>query len=252
MQTGRSCQFKGWIATTFDTYPLALLPSACSGGGNNLSCKRATMITFQLNDTARPFEKEIRYTLGLWAINQSHPIAFSSNSDNGISIGTEPDARIRISPRFTTPSSALRAHPFVQLDGTAADRYHPASTDLLASAFQMVNALQEYSPPEYDELNRYQYKTSYQKRLNNANDNLVQQCFEAISTALQLPLKSVPTRFFLSHDIDIVYGAILEDGNNVIRKGRIDLFLKMLFNLAIARPEWLNMDQIMSLESAHD
>src|SRR5689334_6810772 len=210
------------------------------------------MVTFHINDSAKPFENEIRYTLGLWAISQRQEITFSSRRDKARIIGLEPDSDIRVSTQFTGPASSSRAHPFIRLDGTATDHFDPTLIDLLGSAFQMVNALQEYSAPEYDELNRYQFKTSYQHRLNNVNDNLVLQCFDAISNKLNLPLHQEPTRFFLSHDIDIVYGAILEDGNNVLRKGRIDLFLKMLFNLAMARPEWLNMDQIMSLESAHD
>ncbi|MEJ1236521.1 hypothetical protein WBG78_00245 [Chryseolinea sp. T2] len=209
------------------------------------------MITFHINDSVRAFEAEIRYTLGLWAINQSHEIAFSPFRENSIVVGTQSEAHLRLGLRFPTPGEPATRSPYVQMDGTASDRFDHL-TDPLASAFQMVNALQEYDAPEYDELNRYQFKTSYQKRLNNVYDNLVQKCFESISSKLKLPLKSTPTRFFLSHDIDIVYGAILEDGNNVIRKGRFDLFFKMLFNLAIARPEWLNMDKIMALESEYD
>jgi hypothetical protein len=56
----------------------------------------------------------------------------------------------------------------------------------------------------------------------------------------------------LSHDIDTVFGAIKEDGFNVLKKGRFDLFLKMLLNVAMGKPEWLNMDKIMKLESAYD
>ena len=209
------------------------------------------MITFYITDSVRDFEAEIRYTLGLWAVNQSHEIAFSSTRENSIVVGTQSDAHFPVSLRFPTPGAPATRSAYVQLDGTASDRFDDR-TDPLASAFQMVNALQEYDAPEYDELNRYQYKTGYQKRLNNVYDNLVQKCFDSISGKLKLPLKSAPTRFFLSHDIDIVYGAILEDGNNVIRKGRFDLFLKMVFNLAIARPEWLNMDKIMALESEYD
>jgi hypothetical protein len=210
------------------------------------------MVTFHINESAKAFEPEIRYTLSLWATSQNEEIAYAATRNNARSIGIEPEADIRISPTFTGTASASRRHPFIHLDGTPSDQFNAKTIDLLGSAFQMVNALQEYSPTEYDELNRYQFKSSYQHRLNNVNDNLVQHCFNAISDSLELSRSQKATRFFLSHDIDIVYGAILEDGNNVIRKGRIDLFLKMLFNLAMARPEWLNMDKIMALESAHD
>ncbi|HTF17977.1 MAG TPA: hypothetical protein VK658_07885 [Chryseolinea sp.] len=210
------------------------------------------MITFHITEKAKPFAPEIRYTLTLWAINQSQEIAFSASPAGAFSVGTEPAADLRVSQHFTGTAAPCRMHPFVQVDGAGTDLFDPVSIDPLASAFQMVNSLQEYDAPEYDELNRYQYKTSFQKRLNLVNNNLVQQCFDIISKTLRLPIKSAPTRFFLSHDIDIVYGAIVEDGYNVIRKGRFDLFLKMLFHVAIARPDWLNMDQITALESAHD
>jgi len=225
---------------------------------NRLSCIQ-TMVIFRISDTVRAFEPEIRYTLALWAINQSQQISFTSGSDDpalvrdGVFIvGSEADAHLRIGTRMPKLGDPSTRSPYVQLDGTGSDRYDAGLTDPLASAFQMVNALQEYETSEYDELNRYQFKTSYQKRLANVYDNLVQKCFEAISSKLKLPLKNSPTQFFLSHDIDIVYGAILEDGNNVLRKGRIDLFLKMLFNVAMARPDWLNMDKIMALESEYD
>ncbi|MGC3947440.1 MAG: hypothetical protein QM762_23480 [Chryseolinea sp.] len=209
------------------------------------------MITFHINDSARGFDAEIRYVLGLWALNQSQEIAFSTGSDNAFSVGTEHNAHLRVCSLFPVPGAPSARSPYVHMDGTASDRFDDL-VDPIASAFQMVNALQECEAPEYDDLNRYQYSTSYQKRLNNVNDNLVQKCFDSISSKLRLPLRSTRTRFFLSHDIDIVYGAILEDGNNVLRKGRIDLFLKMLFNVAIARPEWLNMDKIMAIESEYD
>ena len=38
----------------------------------------------------------------------------------------------------------------------------------------------------------------------------------------------------------MVNGAIFEDGFYVLKKGRIDLFLRMLFNIAMGRHEWLN------------
>ena len=47
-------------------------------------------------------------------------------------------------------------------------------------------------------------------------------------------------------------GAIFEDGFNVLKKGRVDQFFKMLLRVAIGRPDWLNIDKIMKLESEYD
>lgn len=217
------------------------------------------MVTFCVSDTVRDFGPEIQYVLRLWAINQSQQISFVTNGKqptsgrNGLCVvGSEAAAHLRTGKVMPRPGDASTRSPYVQYDGSGSDRFDNELTDPIASAFQMVNALQEYEAPDYDELNRYQYNTSYQKRLGNVCDNLVQLCFDSITRKLGLPIRQTPARFFLSHDIDIVYGAILEDGNNVIRKGRFDLFLKMLFNVAMARPDWLNMDKIMALESEYD
>lgn len=220
--------------------------------GNPYLASHINMIPFYLTDAARQHEPEIRYVLDLWSINQSQPIRFQTSRDGAFTIGTQPVDHLRIGPEFSGPMSPTRTSPYVTIDGAASDHFEPRTTDLLASAFQMVNALQEYNTSAIDDLNRYQYQASYQYRLNVTGDNLVQRCFDAISQRLNLQPKSIPTRFFLSHDIDIVYGAILEDGFHVIKKGRFDIFLRMLFTVALGRPEWLNMDKIMKLESAHD
>ena len=57
------------------------------------------------------------------------------------------------------------------------------------------------------------------------------------------------SRIFLSHDIDTIYGSILQDSLFNIKKLRPDLVLKvMLFNL-FSNPAWLNIDRIMKIES---
>lgn len=210
------------------------------------------MIRFHISDSLKPFEPEIRYTLKLWAVNQSQEIDFTTTADDVLTIGADPLDHLRVAHTFGGDFTAKRNGPFIRCDGSTADNINDGDVDPLASAFYMVNALQEYDSRDLDELHRYPYEASYQKRLGNASHNLVQECFDNISRRLGVKVHSVPTKFFLSHDIDLIYSAIIEDGYNVIRRGRFDIFLKMLFNLAMGRPEWLNMDQIMKLESAHD
>jgi hypothetical protein len=116
----------------------------------------------------------------------------------------------------------------------------------------MLSCSQEHRDTDPDELGRFKYINSYQARLGIARKNQVQHCFDHIASQLGIASPNKPTRFFLSHDIDTVQGAIIEDGFNVIKKGRVDLFFKMLVNVAMGRPDWLNMDQIMKLESEYD
>jgi hypothetical protein len=124
--------------------------------------------------------------------------------------------------------------------------------DHLATAFFCLSSMQEILDDDPDALGRFQYKNSYQFRLGNIKRNVVQECFDNILSALRLPLRNEKSSFFLSHDVDTVYGAVKEDGFNVLKKGRIDLFLSMLFNVAMSKPEWLNIDKIIKLESEYD
>lgn len=124
--------------------------------------------------------------------------------------------------------------------------------DYFTTAFYLLNCLQEFDGKNLDSLGRFQYGGSYQQRFNAIRKNTVQFCFDQMALQFGLKPTKQKSRFFLTHDIDSVYGAILEDGFNVLKKGRFDLFIKMLFRLAIGRPDWLNMDKIMKLESEYD
>ncbi|MFZ6014276.1 MAG: DUF7033 domain-containing protein, partial [Bacteroidota bacterium] len=124
--------------------------------------------------------------------------------------------------------------------------------DYITTAFFCLSSWQEHEDKEPDALGRFQYKNSYQFKLGNIRRNIVQECFDAMAARLGLQSRHEKSTFFLSHDIDTVYGAIKEDGFNVIKKGRFDLFLSMLFKVAIGKPAWLNIDHIMDLESAYD
>jgi hypothetical protein len=80
----------------------------------------------------------------------------------------------------------------------------------------------------------------------------VHRCFEVRSNAAGIPPRRDKSQFMLSHDIDLVHRAVIEDGFNVLKKGRIDQFLGILMRAAMARPDWLNIDQIVKLESLYD
>ncbi|MBL7942011.1 MAG: hypothetical protein JNM00_04560 [Flavobacteriales bacterium] len=53
----------------------------------------------------------------------------------------------------------------------------------------------------------------------------------------------------MSHDIDLVYGAVWDDGRVALRRGRVDLAMKLVFNAVLQRPDWINMDKIMQIET---
>lgn len=203
------------------------------------------MIKVYIEKEALPVKPELSYLLKVWANAQHTDVTFVDNKDDAVTIGMSDDSTVQLSHGFDFSHQPPLGNPgFITGDND--------KPDYLATAFYMLNGVQEWNDNDRDELGRFKYANSYQFTWKNAKDNIVQRCFDEISKAIGLTPHSEKTHFFLTHDIDLVHGAIIEDGFNVLKKGRVDLFLKMLFNVAIGRPDWLNMDQIMKLESACD
>lgn len=123
--------------------------------------------------------------------------------------------------------------------------------DLIATAFYMLNGLQEHSAAVFDDVGRFPYSASYQARFDVLEKDLVGACFDELARALDVGPPSrhpEPSRVFLSHDIDSVYGAYREDGFAALRQGRPAKTAQLILNAAVGRPDWLNMDRIMDLE----
>lgn len=209
------------------------------------------MTTFEFHiDPALPVIPEIRYTLDRLAINKKIKISFS---DTGTFISDSDRANLSVSKKFINNFTTgnfkyqdnLGPSGFIeQVDGTP---------DYLSTAFYMLACLQEHdSATTYDSLGRFKYSESYQAHYKNTEQNLAQVCFDKLAEKFRIPDHNVPTRFFLSHDIDTVYESILQDGFYALKRGRIDIILRLLANVAINKPDWLNIDLIMKLESEYD
>jgi hypothetical protein len=191
---------------------------------------------------------EILYVLKTLGNNKS--ITFTE-TDHGIEIGSS-TSHLPVSENFISNFLQHKFSPSENLNNKGFVEFDNGEHDYLSTAFYMLASLQEYNRSSYDMLGRFQFQDSYQSTLNISKENTVQYCFDKLAEQLNLPNRPTPTRFFLSHDIDTVYESILQDGWYVLKKGRFDIFLKLLFNVAMSRPDWLNMDTIMSLESEYD
>ncbi|MEO8471509.1 MAG: hypothetical protein ABI477_04920 [Chryseolinea sp.] len=199
------------------------------------------MIRFKLSTSLENVRPEIEYVLRVWAKNQGLEISFGDDFDNGISIGHDDESHLKISADFVNTPTAF-----------ARSSLHAGKVYIIENAFKLLNCVQEYCHTDVDDLGRFKFRNSYQYQLKNHTENLVQKLFEHLSTQVGVTPVSQKTKFFLTHDIDLVNGAILEDGFYVLKRGRVDLFLKMLFNVAMCKPDWLNIDKIMKLESEYD
>ena len=86
--------------------------------------------------------------------------------------------------------------------------------DLIATIFYLINSLQEIEPndEDLDNLGRFKFSASYQFRFNNVNENLVEKLMDEFCAKHSITGKKNDSVFFISHDIDNIYGSFLEDG----------------------------------------
>ncbi|HQQ94478.1 MAG TPA: hypothetical protein PLQ93_07980 [Bacteroidia bacterium] len=130
-------------------------------------------------------------------------------------------------------------------------------SDPYLSIFYLVNSLGEYSASasELDELGRYRYLCSVQKGTGITRNLVLEYILETVKkdAFLNRHFESRPHRsyFFLSHDIDALYGSVWQDGFWALKHFRLDVMLKILANAAMSKAHWFNMDLIAELESEY-
>jgi hypothetical protein len=193
-------------------------------------------------------KEQIIYLFKLLGVNKKTDFEIIISDDKSVpSVGASSENTFQLSEHFLNQNLSTE-----KLNREGLFESENGTPDYIATAFFFITSLQEYNDNNPDAIGRFQYKNSYQSRFNNVKENRVQYCFDKIASTLRLPSHSEKSSFFLSHDIDSVYGSILEDGFNVLKQGRIDKFFGFLFNVAAGKPEWLNMDRIMKIESEYD
>lgn len=127
--------------------------------------------------------------------------------------------------------------------------------DLIASIFYLINCVQEYAVTDFDQYGRFPLQDSLQHRTQTLHDNLVQQLMDEfmISHPALARLKTTKRRsgFFLTHDIDTIYGAKNQNGDYALRTHQYHKIPGLLWRHYTGQPDWLNMDGIMDLEDKY-
>ncbi len=102
--------------------------------------------------------------------------------------------------------------------------------DVMATIYYMVNCLQEMNPSalDCDEFGRFKYASSFQSRFNCIEENLVQNEIEWFLKKHGVKQKKERSTFFISHDIDTIYGSFLQDGFWATKNLKIGTILKIL------------------------
>ena len=126
--------------------------------------------------------------------------------------------------------------------------------DLITTIFYMVNCLQEYPAGEkdLDTFGRFRYESSYQKKFNSIEKNLVQQYMDEFCKEKGIKGNKRASAFFISHDIDTIYGSLLQDGYWALKNLRLPALLSVIAGEISRRPHWKNMDKIMRINSEYD
>lgn len=129
-------------------------------------------------------------------------------------------------------------------------------SDELLTAFYLINSLQEYNSNNLDSIGRFKYELSYQKRFNKIEENFAATLFKIYFNkyfpAILDNSAAEPSTFFLSHDIDSLYGAILQDGKAALKGGRFDIIAKLILNAILLKPDWFNINKIIDIENEYD
>ena len=126
--------------------------------------------------------------------------------------------------------------------------------DLIATIFYLINSLQEIEPndEDLDNLGRFKFSASYQFRFNNVNENLVEKLMDEFCAKHSITGKKNDSVFFISHDIDNIYGSFLEDGFWALKRMKIGVILKLIIFEITKNPHWRNIDKIIKINNTHD
>lgn len=198
----------------------------------------------------------IRYAWQLFA-RHIHLLYDEVTDGSAIRIGVEgTDCEIQISKKLLANLAGKKYHHRHYFTEQPLIFNENGFPDYLGTAFYMINCVQEYDRNAFDEYGRFPYSASYQAQYNCAGENLVADYFKKLSQTVPLLRDKIPASkpltVFLSHDNDSFYGSFLQDGLYAMKKGRLDIVLRLVFNEIIRRPAWFNIDRIMDIEDAFD
>lgn len=202
------------------------------------------------------FDKEVRYTWDLFACNKQLNYEFvDSVAQSDLSIGGAADFSIQVSTAFYEKLKAGKYHHSFHFNEHCWIELDDKKADLLSTAFYMINCIQEINHPVKDRFGRFPFSESYQKKFKCPQQNLVQHYFDRLSEQFDIlkftSAKKSRTKIFLTHDIDIVHGSLIQDGFDTLKKGRFGKLMKVTYLNLLQGPQWINMSAMADVEKAN-
>jgi len=209
------------------------------------------------------YSKPLEYILLVLAKNKSFSVTFSNDKSSANLIFDHTDPQT-LPINLTFFDSLLNRkkynHEFYFKHEPLLFLENSAVPDWLGTSFYMINAFQEYglefSNDSFDNYGRFKFEKSYQKKFTCIQENLVQKyfdnfCKDYLNTKETQSIKQ-KSKVFISHDVDTINGSFLQDGLWAIKRGRLDVVLKLIMNEILMNPHWKNMDKIVKLHSEND
>jgi peptidoglycan/xylan/chitin deacetylase (PgdA/CDA1 family) len=178
----------------------------------------------------------------------------SSPADADLILSNTSDSDLPLSLSFY---QKLTSEDYGSLHSLADGSYHFASADgrkdVLASIFYLVNCAQEYEVKNFDKYGRFPHADSLQKQQGTLHDNIVQTLMDELFASHQKlsKLNTIKRKsgFFLTHDIDTVYGAKNQNGSYALDHQLWHLIPGLLWRHYLGKADWLNMDKIIEIEA---
>lgn len=199
----------------------------------------------------------ILYVLKIMEINQNISFDFVESAENAAILWDHMDQRsqpIHLSFYETLYNHKYKLSHTSCFDSDPAIRNERGQKDVIATIFYMINCLQEFNPKldDLDQFGRFKYESSYQSRFNNIEENLVQQEIDLFFKEHKINGTKKESVFFISHDVDTMYGSFMQDGLWALKKMKIGVILTLIINELIRNPHWRNIDKILRINNEYD
>ena len=126
--------------------------------------------------------------------------------------------------------------------------------DIISTIFYLVNCLQELSTSEkdLDKFGRFKFSQSYQYKYKNIKENFVEKLINRFCEKYSINGSKNKSRFFISHDIDKIYGSMLQDSYWALKQMNFKALMIIMMCEVSKKPHWKNIDKILSINSMHD
>jgi len=209
---------------------------------------------FHIADSLKSVHNEVKYVLSVLGQSYETEVCFTGINGQAATVSSSTDCDIPVRSENIADASRLSFGKDFTKDGFL--MLENGDKDYLSTAIYLLSLAQELDGSKKDAFGRFPYSDSYQKHFSAVLENRVQHCFDDIIVANpKFSLFKKPNEkssIFISHDVDFINGALVQDGFHALKKLNIPAIFQIILSNLLVNPQWLNMDKIMKIESEYD